>query len=191
MGGPGEGRLPSDPMAAPEFVPTKPTEKARTYTSPPRYVDRWLAVRPGDIVHNGGQPDPDSGRMGVPGPDQGYLLKLAPLLRPEVRLAEGELLADAEAGAVAIALKRGYAFRRAPVLDDLRLAYVVWGFLDDAAAPDLLAERRRRFEGVRLTAHHYVELRALVDTVPTATVRLSLAAASEAHAADWRSLLAL
>ncbi|QXC63069.1 hypothetical protein KSP35_09960 [Aquihabitans sp. G128] len=178
-------------MAAPEFVPTKPTDSPRAYASPPRYGDEWRAARPGEVVSNGGQPDRDAGRMGSPGPDQGYLLKLAPLLRPEVHVTDGELLADAEAGALAIALKRASLFGRAPVLHDLRLAYVVWGFLDASPAPELVAERQRRFEGVRLTAHHYPELRAVVDAVPTETIRLSPAQAAEAHAADWRSLLAL
>lgn len=178
-------------MAAPEFVPTKPTEKARSYTSPPRYAGAWLAARPGEIVAQGGQPHRDLGRMGAPGPDQGYLLKLVPLLRPELHLVEGELLADAEAGCVAIALKRCSAFGRAPVLADLRLAYLLWGFLDASAPAELVSVRRERFEGVRLTDHHYMELRELVDTVPTATLRLSLDEAARAFAADWRSLLFL
>lgn len=178
-------------MAAPEFVPTKPTDKPRSYSSPPRYGDEWRAVRPGEVVSQGGQPDRDAGRMGSPGPDQGYLLKLAPLLRPEVQLTEGEQLVDAEAGALAVALKRASLFGRAPVLHDLRLAYAVWGYLDAAAPPDLVAERTRRFEGVHLTAHHYPELRALVDAVPTDTLRLSPDQAVAAHAADWRSLLTL
>lgn len=178
-------------MAAPEFVPTKPTDSPRSYASPPRYGDEWFAVRPGEVVGQGGQPDRDAGRMGSPGPDQGYLLKLAPMLRAEVQLATGELLADAETGALAIALKRASLFGRAPVIHDLRLAYTVWGYLDAAAPAELVAERTRRFEGVRLTAHHYPELRALVDAVPAETLRLSLPQVAAAHAADWRSLLSL
>ncbi len=178
-------------MAAPEFVPTKPTDVVRSYESPPRYGDAWHAVRPGEIVTLGGQPDLDAGRMGAPGPDQGYLLKIAPLVRPEVCLAEGELLADSEVGALAVALKRGSIFGRAPVIEDLRVAFAVWGFLNAAAPTELVEERRRRFEGVRLTAHHYPELRAVVDAVPSETLRLPLAKVVEAHTADWRSLLAL
>jgi hypothetical protein len=129
--------------------------------------------------------------MGAPGPDQGYVLTLLPVIRPEVQLLDGELLADAEAGAVAIALKRASLFGRAPVIHDLRVAYTVWGFLDGTVADDLAAERKRRFEGIRLTAHHYPELRAVADAVPEATLRMTPAAVAEAHAKNWRSLLSL
>lgn len=178
-------------MAAPEYVPTKPTDKARRYTSPPRYGSEWHAARPGELVSQGGQPDVDAGRMGAPGPDQGYLLKLVPLLRSELQLASGELLADAEAGGVAIALKRASLFGRAPVIHDLRVAYTVWGLLDSNAPAELVAERTARFEGIRLTAHHYPELRAVVDAVPAATLRLTTEQVADAVASDWRSLLDL
>ncbi len=178
-------------MAAPEFVPTKPTDRPRVYTSPPRYGDEWQAVRPGELVGHGGQPDVDAGRMGAPGPDQGYLLGLVPLLRDELHLSEGELLADAEAAGVAVALKRASLFGRAPVIHDLRVAYTVWGLLAPAAPAELVAERRRRFEGVHLTAHHYPELRAVVDAVPAETLLLTPSAATSAHAAGWRDLLLL
>jgi hypothetical protein len=177
-------------MAAPEFVPLKPNDRPRTYASPPRRDDEWVAARPGEVV-NEGQPDVDAGRMGAPGPDQGYVLKLVPLLRDQLQLAEREVLADAEAGGVAVALKRASLFGRAPVIHDLRVAYMVWGLLDATAAPELVEERRRRFEGIRLTTHHYPELRAVADAVPESTLRLSPAEVAERHAADWRSLLAL
>jgi len=176
-------------MAAPEFVPTKPNDHPRAYASPPRRDDEWHPERPGELVTTGGQPGVDAGRMGAPGPDQGYLLKLVPLLREELHLVGREHLADAEAGGVAIALKRASLFGRAPVIHDLRVAYTVWGFLDSAAPPELVAERTKRFEGVRLTAHHYPELRAVADAVPESTLRLTPADAAAAHHADWRSLL--
>jgi hypothetical protein len=178
-------------VAAPEFVPTKPTDRPRAYHSPPRRDDEWVPARPGELVTTGGQPDLDAGRMGAPGPDQGYLLKLVPLLRDELRLTEREHRADVEAGGVAIALKRASLFGRAPVVHDLRVAYALWGFLDAAAPAELVAERTARFEGVHHTAHHYPELRAVVDAVPEATLRLTPAEVASRHAADWRSLLAL
>lgn len=178
-------------MAAPEYVPTKPTDKPRAYSSPPRYGSQWHAVRPGELVSQGGQPDVDSGRMGAPGPDQGYILKLVPLLRSELHLAEGEQRADVEAGGVAIALKRASLFGRAPVVHDLRVAYTVWGLLDPAAPAELVAERTARFEGIRLIAHHYPELRAVVDAVPASTLRLTPAQVADAMSSDWRSLLVL
>ncbi|WP_421118985.1 hypothetical protein ACE2AJ_16685 [Aquihabitans daechungensis] len=178
-------------MAAPEFVPLKPNDRVRNYSSPPRRDDAWHPVRPGELVTNGGQPDSDAGRMGAPGPDQGYVLSLVPLLRPELQVTGAEQVADVEAGGVAVALKRASLFGRAPVVHDLRVAYTVWGFLDASAPSELVAERTARFEGVHLTAHHYPELRAVADAVPEATLRLSPAEAARQHAADWRSLLAL
>lgn len=129
--------------------------------------------------------------MGAPGPDQGYLLSLVPLLRSELKLVGTEQVADVEAGGVAVALKRASLFGRAPVIHDLRVAYVVWGYLDADAPSELVAERTTRFEGVHLTAHHYPELRAVADAVPESTLRLSPAEAASGHAADWRSLLSL
>ncbi|WP_426571833.1 hypothetical protein [Aquihabitans sp. McL0605] len=178
-------------MAAPEFVPLKPNDRPRSYSSPPGRDDDWHADRPAEVVNTGGQPEVDAGRMGAPGPDQGYLLGLVPLLRGELKLGKGEQQADVEAGGVAVALKRASLFGRAPVVHDLRVAYTVWGFLDDAAPAELVTERTRRFEGVHLTAHHYPELRAVADAVPEATLRLNPAEAASAHAADWRSLLSL
>jgi hypothetical protein len=178
-------------MAAPEFVPTKPTDRPRAYASPPRRDDEWLPVRPGEVVTRGGQPSIDAGRMGAPGPDQGYLLKLLPLLRDELHLTEGEHLADVEAGAVAVALKRASLFGRAPVAHDLRVAYTVWGYLDPLPNPGLVAERRERFAEVHHVAHHYPALRAVADAVPEATLRLSPDEVTAAHAIDWASLLAL
>jgi len=178
-------------MAAPEFVPTKPTDRHRSYTSPPRNADGWRAVRPGELVAQGGQPDVDAGRMGAPGPDQGYLLKLVPLLRPELKLADAERVEDAETGCVAVALKRASLFGRAPVIHDLRVAYTVWGFLDAAAPQELVAERTRRFEGVHLTTHHYPELRAVVDAVPADTLRLTPEQVAAMAPAGWREMLDL
>lgn len=178
-------------MAAPEFVPTRPLDVVREYLSPPRYDDPWLTDRPAEVMSGAGQPGVDAGRMGAPGPDQGYLLKLVPLLRDELRLTEREARADVEAGCVAIGLKRASLFRRAPVLADLRVAYVIWGYLDPQAPADLVAERRDRFEGVHLHGHHYPELRAVVDAVPASTLRGLPAAVEETYAADWRSQLVL
>ena len=178
-------------MAAPEFVPTRPTEAPRAYRSPPRRDDEWLTDRPAEVVGEGGQPDPDAGRMGAPGPDQGYVLTLLPLLRPDLQVGEGEEIRDVEAGAVAIATKRASLFGRAPVLHDLRVAYTVWGALDPRCPDELAAERRRRFEGIHLIAHHYPELRAVVDAVPESTLRLSPAEIDERYAARWQDLLVL
>lgn len=178
-------------MAAPEFVPLRPTDTPRAYASPPRNGAPWRADRPGDVVGEGGQPNVDAGRMGAPGPDQGYLLTLVPLVRDELHLADGEHVADVEAGLVAVALKRASLFGRAPVIHDLRVAATAWGFLDPSPSVELVGERRRRFEGIHLIAHHYPELRAVADAVPEATLRLAPGQVTATYAAGWRDLLAL
>ena len=164
-------------------------DRPRSYASPPRRDGEWFGARPGEVIGEGGQPDPDAGRRGAPGPDQGYVLTLLALLRPELHLAEGENLADVEAGAVAVALKRASLYGRAPIVHDLRVAYTVWGFLDADAPKELVDVRRDGFEGVRLTAHHYPELRAVADAVPESTLRRTPADVTAAYRADWRSLL--
>src|SRR5947209_3423319 len=125
-------------MAAPEFVPTKPTENVRTYGSPPRRPDSWRAERPGDL---GGVGQPQGASYGYQGPDQGYALVLARHFDGQLHLAPEEHPDDVSTGAVAVALKRASIFGRAPVVHDLRIAYTVWGFLDDAAAADLVVVR--------------------------------------------------
>ena len=177
-------------MAAPQFVPTLPAERPRSYNSPPRREDPWTWDRPGDLADEG-QPDRDAGRVGAPGPDQGYVLTLLPLLRDELHVTPGEHLDDVERGAVAVALKRASSYGRAPIIHDLRVAYTLWGFLDESPPGELVAERRTRFEGLRHTMHHYPELRGVADAVPEASLRNSPEAIADAHRADWRSLLEL
>ena len=115
-------------MAAPEHVPTKPNQDVRAYESPPRRSDSWRADRPADFADDHRQPVGDL--LGSPGPDQGYALRLARGLEPELQLAEGEHAKDALAGIVAIGLKRASALGRAPVIHDLRIAATIFGFLD-------------------------------------------------------------
>ena len=177
-------------MAAPQFVPTPPTHNPRRYHSPLWREGEWWAVRPGD-VDEAGRPEVDDGRMGAPGPDQGYILTLVPLLRDELHLTAGEELAAVERGSVAVALKRASIYGRAPIIHDLRVAYTVWGYLDANAPEALVTERRRRFEGVHHTAAHYAELRAVADAVPAASLRQTPAEVADAYRTDWRALLVL
>lgn len=129
--------------------------------------------------------------MGAPGPDQGYVLKLVPLLRDELRLSEGEHREDVERGCAAVALKRASIYVRAPMIADLKVAYAVWGYTDADAPAELVAERRDRFEGVRLAAHHYPELRAVVDAVPASSLRQTPEAVARRTGEDWRAQLDL
>lgn len=175
-------------MAAPEHVPTKPGQQVRVYGSPPRRPDSWRPDRPADFADEHRQPLGD--RLGSPGPDQGYALKLARVLEPELHLAEGEHVGDVLAGIVAIGLKRASLLGRAPVIHDLRVAATVFGFLDASPDPALVRLRRQLFEEVD-HHHHYVELRRLVDLVPADVLRRSSDQVAQAYAAGWRGQLLL
>lgn len=172
-------------MAAPEYVPLRPTDEPRSYKSPPRRPEPWMADRPGEVVR-GGQPRQD--QLGNQGPDQGYALHLAERFVGRLQLAEGEQEADAIAGCLAVALKRASLLGRAPVVHDLTAAFTVWGFLDDEPDPELLALRQERFAEVR-KPHHYHLQRAIADAVPPTTLKRSHEAIAAAHRRDWRSLL--
>jgi hypothetical protein len=172
-------------VAAPEYVPQPAVRSVRSYESPPRRPEPWLADRPGEITD--GQPRGE--RFGSPGPDQGYVYVLARRFEGQLNLADGEHEQDALVGCIAVALKRASLFGRAPVLHDLRLALTVWGFLGEAP-PELVELRRPLFEEVA-NAHHYPEQRAIADAVPEETLRMAPPAVAEAHRRDWRSLLSL
>lgn len=173
-------------MAAPEHVPTAPTALVRSYASPPRRPEPWWADRPGEI--RGRQPEGD--QLGSPGPDQGYALSLARRFAGTLHLAPGEEESDALAAAGAIAMKRCALFGRAPIVHDLRIGLTVWGFLDEAPDPELVALRTEWFAEVH-HVHHYPELRRIVDAVPDGVLRRSHTEVEQLHAADWRSCLDL
>lgn len=172
-------------MAAPESVPVKPLADVRVYESPPRRSDQWWAQRPGDL--NGCQPVGDG--FGVPGPDQGYALKLADeVFRPKLILGNVGV-EDAIAGCLGIALKRAAIFGRAPTAHDLRAAFTVWGFLDVAPEKDLVALRESWFAEVA-HPHHYVESRRIVDAVSDDALAKSHTAIESEYHTGWRSLIA-
>lgn len=125
--------------------------------------------------------------MGNHGPDQGYALLLAGHLCARLHLAEPEHAEDVLAGVVAIALRRASIVGRAPMMGDLELAAMLFGYLDDAPEP-LVKERVRLFGGI---SHDYCQQRDLADSVPESTLRLSAAAVRERLAAGpgaWRQL---
>lgn len=172
------------PMAAPKFAPVSPTAAPRAYRSPDHVPDSWTPGRPGAVV--GLQPRGD--RLGTQGPDQGFALRIAARLTPEVRVQPGEKVEDAVRGCVNIALRRASLFSRAPVVHDLRIAFTIWGFFDESP-PDALVERRRAlFEGVGHAAHHYAEGRHIADLVPESTLRSTPAEVAERYPAEWREL---
>ncbi len=172
-------------MAAPEYVPSNPTEDPRAYKSPPRRPEPWMADRPAEVVDRG---QPRSTRLGNQGPDQGYVLHLARRFDDRLHLSPGEHAEDAVAGCVAVALKRASLFGRAPLIHDLTVAFTVWGFLDEAPDPELVDRRRRLFDEVR-HPHHYGLQRAIADAVPEATLRSPHDSVAETYRSDWRSLL--
>jgi hypothetical protein len=173
-------------MSAPEFVPRAVIGGTPSYESPPRRPDSWLAVRPGDLA---GSRQPAGPLLGVQGPDQGYALTLARRLRDQLVLADGERADDAIAGCLGIALRRAALFGRAPVIDDLRLAFNLFGFLDADPPADLDEFRRPRFAGLN-SSHHYAEARELANLVPESTLRMTPDQVA-ARRGDWRTLLAL
>ena len=75
--------------------------------------------------------DRDTTRVGFgyPGPDQGYVLRLVRLFEERLHLTAGAQPADVVAGVVAVALKRASLCGRAPVTEDLRVAFDLFGFL--------------------------------------------------------------
>lgn len=173
-------------MAAPQYVPVPPTDRPRSYESPDIVPDAWRADRPGELVG----PQPQGTRLGFQGPDQGYALKLADeRFKDRLRLSPGEHAEDAVTGCLGIALRRASMYGRAPVIHDLTIAFTIWGFLDPSPPAELVALRRPAFEGVGHVAHHYAEGRAIADSVPEATLRMTPDQARAAYPADWRALV--
>jgi hypothetical protein len=172
-------------MAAPEYVPVPPTERPRLpWKSPDHVPTAWIPDRPADFSDRSRQPT--GPRLGNPGPDIGYALRLAELVRPEILSCPGDDVDDAVAGCVDIAMRRAATYGRAPVMQDLRLAFRMWGWFDDAPAQDLVGVRRTVFEAAR---HDYEIRRAVVDRVPESTLRMTLAEVQAAYPARWRELV--
>lgn len=174
-------------MAAPKFTPVDPTDVPRHYESPEYVPSSWMPNRPGDII--GFQPQGD--RLGAPGPDQGFAIKIANSLRPKLRLQPGEDEDDVMRGCLGVALRRASMFSRAPVVHDLTIAFTVWGYFADAPPPELLDLRMPLFEGLRHVGHHYTESRIVADRVPADTLRKTPAQVEDSFPAEWRSLLGL
>lgn len=153
-------------MAAPDYVPAPVDDSARVYQSPPWRPESWMADRPAEIAGR----QPLGFRLGDPGPDQGFAIKLARQVRGRLVLTAAESEDDAIAGSVAIAMRRSAMFGRAPSIHDITVALTIWGFLAEAPA-ELVALRTKAFAAVAST-HHYMERRAIVDAVPEDVLRL-------------------
>lgn len=169
-------------MTQPEYVPIAPADRVRPADRLPAHAG-WWGTRPADAT----VPVPPTGtRFGSTGSDLGYGLKLARRFQDRLELAEGEHNEDAVAGCFAVGTKRSSLFGRSPVIYDMELAFILWGFLGGAPA-DLVRARRPLFEGA---SHHYWEQRAISDAVPEDTLRMTPALVRE-RLADWRVLLSL
>ena len=139
-------------MAAPKSAPAG--SRASTYYSSPDVVpDGWSPDGPGLV--EGLQPA--GPRLGAQGPDQGFALTIAKSARAaSCTLKDGEREDDAIRGCLGIALRRASIFSRAPVVHDLRLAFTIWGYMDESPPTELIVLLRRKlFEGVGQVNHHY------------------------------------
>lgn len=166
-------------MAAPEYVPTNRELQPRRGLPlpPPR---RWIANRPAEL----GAEQPHGPSLGTPGPDQGYALSLAARFHGRLTL-DGVTEHDAIAGCLGIALQRASHFGRAPVIHDLDIAFRIWGFLGGAPA-ELVSMRNPLFEAA---SHHYWDQRAIVDRIPTETLRMTHQDVAARFPAEWRVLV--
>lgn len=144
-----------------------------------------MADRPADLPTG----QPEGGRFGNQGPDQGYALLLAKRFEGKLTLTPGESERDALFGAVIVALKRASIFGRGPMLQDLKIALTIWGFLGEAPE-ELVALRRKLFEEVA-NPHHYPEQRRIAALVPEAVLRLTPGQVEEVARRSWREVLSV
>jgi hypothetical protein len=175
-------------MAAPEYVPVGPLRAAqRSYQSPPRRPGSWRAERPGEVV---GEGQPRGQALGAQGPEQGYILRLAPQVLDSLHLQPSEDRDDVKAGLVAVALRRASLLGRAPVVHDLRVAATLFGFYDATPSAELIGLRSRTFTGLAHT-HHYFDRQALAASVPEETLLRPPDQVADAYRSGWRAALGL
>jgi hypothetical protein len=169
-------------VTQPSFVPIVEADQVR-----PAYQlqvpNIWTQSRASELRATAA---PSGRRLGTPGPDQGFALKLARRFEDRLELAEGESAEDAIAGCTAVTMRRAASFGRAPAIYDVSFSFTLWGFLG-GAPDDLVAARAPLF---RSAAHHYEAQRAIADCVLLSTLRLSPEDVA-AHLTDWRNLLEL
>lgn len=179
-------------MTQPKFAPILEQHEVREVQriAPPA---AWEPHRPGEF-RPGGQAAARLGGFGIPGPDQGYALRLAERYRDRIVLDPDEHGEDVMAGAVAIALRRAALYGRAPVTSDLELALGLFGYLaaegGPAAPRDLVDFRRALFAGA---GHDYWRQRSIADEVPESALRLTpdqVVERRDQHRDGWRTILA-
>lgn len=171
-------------MAAPQYVPTPPNNKAH-YSSPPQRDGAWSANRPGETF---GQTPGSGSRLGAQGPDQGYALTLVSVFTDKIRLTPGEYIGDINSGCVGVATKRASIFHRAPVVHDLNIAYTLFGYFDEEPQIDLVEFRKEAFAEVHYS-FHYFERRAIADLVSNEVLSQTPAQVRARYEQDWRDQL--
>ena len=169
-------------MTQPSFVPIVEADQVRRAYQL-RVPSIWTQSRPSELRGTG---QPAGTLLGSPGPDQGFALKLARRFEDRLVLAPGESGEDAIAGCTAVAMRRSARFGRAPVVHDLTFGFTLWGFLGGAPA-DLIVARGPLFCSA---GHHYQLQRAIADSVPDRTLRLTPEAVAE-RVGEWSELLVL
>jgi hypothetical protein len=169
-------------VTQPSFVPIVESDQVR-----PSYrlqvPNIWTQSRPSELR---GSTRDVGFKLGSPGPDQGFALKLARRFEDRLQLAEGESTEDAIAGATAVAMRRCATFGRAPAVYDLTFAFTLWGFLGGAPA-ELVEARGPLF---RSASHHYLAQRAIADCVAEEALRLTPEVVAE-RLDQWHQLLTI
>lgn len=173
-------------MAAPEYVPSAPTT-AKHYKSPPQRAGAGATPRPGETV---GAPVQSGGRLGAQGPGQGFAWKLTKVFEDKLELTDGEYVGDVNAACIGVATKRASLFHRSPVVHDLRIAYTLFGFLDEKPDPKLVEFRKEAFAEVHYS-FHYFDRRAIVDMVSNEVLCQTPDQVASRYNADWRDQLGL
>ncbi len=170
-------------MTQPNFVPITEADQVR----PALQLEtpgHWVATRPAELR----TPRRTPGRgTGVPGPDQGFALRLARSFLDRLHLAPGEEPEDVIVGCALLASKRAGGFGRAPCIYDVNVGFTIFGFLVEA--PDELVLGRRVL--FRSVAHDYAAQRDLVDLVNPEVLSLRPEAVEEWFTAGgWRQMVA-
>jgi hypothetical protein len=125
---------------------------------------RWRPERPGEVTTP--EAMPWGGGFGTIGPDSGYALRL--IGRRDLTLGAGEDRHGAERVIAAVSMARASHFGRAPIGQDLDVAWILFG-LDPEGLPDAIAERlaqqrRALFAGA---GHDYETVRTAVGSIPS------------------------
>lgn len=169
-------------MTQPSFVPIVEADQVRRAYQL-RVPSIWTQSRPSELR---GPSRPGKFKIGSPGPDQGFALKLARRFEERLVLGAGESAEDAIAGCTAVAMRRCAHFGRAPAVYDLSFGFTLWGYLGGAPV-DLLEARAPLF---RSAAHHYQAQRAIADSVTPDSLRMTPEEVA-ARLDQWRELLVL